>query len=689
MTLQELMVFCTTLSKKVKSLEIDLKQTKLTYGAAYTKHIKKGRHEHDMEFDFDLDAAKDVSTVEKDVSTAKLVFTAGAVVTTASVAVISTASPTRRVSIADDITMAETLVYIRKSVAKDKDIQARVEADEELAQRLQAQEREIYTDAEQARILVELINHRKRYFATQRAEERRNKPPTQAQQRTYMSNYIKHMGSHTLQQLRSYSFDEIKTLFETTIRRVNTFVPIESEVDRAVLELAARSLKRDAEEELDQESSKRQKIGESFQLAEEPKDKEELSQEELQQMMIIVPDQGMNVEALQTKYPIIDLEIYTKGTRNDAVESNTNDELWKLQKHIHDLTWRLYDSCRVHHVSTEKGIYIYMLVEKEYPLSKGTLTSMLVVKSLYRLAPSELEELSGQLKELQDKGFIRPSSSPWGAPILFVKKKDGSFRMCIDYRELNKLTIKNRYPLPRIDDLFDQLPYLDKFVIVFIDDILIYSKTQEEHVEHLRLVLGFLKKGKLYAKLSKCEFWLREVQFLGNVINGNEIHVDPSKIEAVKNWKASRTPTEVHSFLGLAGYYRRFIENFSKIAKSLTILTQKCKTFDWGKEHELAFQTLKDKLCNAPVLALLDRPEDFVVYYDARTRLCVNAKSWTSGLLEYRLPLSVKYGVSTSIRYGVSSSLSNTAYSSQQINTAYPLPLDTAYQSSGTETENN
>ncbi|GJU74806.1 putative reverse transcriptase domain-containing protein [Tanacetum coccineum] len=263
----------------------------------------------------------------------------------------------------------------------------------------------------------------------------------------------------------------------------------------------------------------------------------------------------------------------------------------------------------------------------------------LVAKSPYRLAPSELEELSGQLKELQDKGFIRPNSSPWGAPVLFIKKKDGSFRMCIDYRELNKLTVKNRYPLPRIDDLFDQLqgsqffskidlrsgyhqlrvheddipktafrthyghfeftvmpfgltnapaifmdlmnrvcrPYLNKFVIVFIDDILIYSKTQEEHVEHLRLVLELLKKEKLYAKFSKCELWLRKVQFLGHVINGNRIHVDHRKIEAVKNWKAPGTPTEVRSFLGLAGYYRRFIENFSKIAKSLTILTQKSK----------------------------------------------------------------------------------------------------------------
>ncbi|GKA20256.1 putative reverse transcriptase domain-containing protein, partial [Tanacetum coccineum] len=165
-------------------------------------------------------------------------------------------------------------------------------------------------------------------------------------------------------------------------------------------------------------------------------------------------------------------------------------------------------------------------------------------------------------------------------------------------------------------------PYLDKFVIVFIDDILIYSMTREEPVEHLRLVLGLLKKEKLYAKLSKCEFWLREVQFLRHVINGNEIHVDPSKIEAIKNWKSPRTLTEVRSFLGLAGYYHRFIENFSKIAKSLTILTQKCKTFDWGEEQELSFQTLKDKLCNAPVLALSGGLEDFVVYCDvSRTGL--------------------------------------------------------------------
>ncbi|GJZ19406.1 hypothetical protein Tco_0555996 [Tanacetum coccineum] len=151
------------------------------------------------------------------------------------------------------------------------DIQARVEADEEFAQRLQSEEREMYSEAEKARLLVELINERKRYLAAQRDEERRNKPLIQAQQRTYMSQYIKNMGSHTLKQLKSYSFDEIKNLFETTMRRVHTFVLMESESERVILELAAGSSKSDAEEELVQESLKRLKTGESS----EPKDKEE------------------------------------------------------------------------------------------------------------------------------------------------------------------------------------------------------------------------------------------------------------------------------------------------------------------------------------------------------------------------------------------------------------------------------
>ncbi|GJR54240.1 putative reverse transcriptase domain-containing protein [Tanacetum coccineum] len=276
----------------------------------------------------------------------------------------------------------------------------------------------------------------------------------------------------------------------------------------------------------------------------------------------------------------------------------------------------------------------------------------LPARAPYWLAPSEMKELAEQLQELSDKGFIRPNSSPWGAPVLFVKKKDGSFRMCIGYRELNKLTVKNRYPLPRIDDLFDQLqgssiylkidlrsvmpfgltnapaifmdhmnrvckPYLDKFVIVFIDDILIYSKNKKEHERHLKLILELLKKEELYAKFSKCEFWIPRVQFLGHVIDSKGIHVDPAKIESIKDWVSPKSPTEICQFLGLIGYYRRFIEGFSNIAKSMTKLTQKNVKFDWGEKEETAFQLIKQKLCSAPILALPKGSENFIVYCDA------------------------------------------------------------------------
>ncbi|GKC64507.1 putative reverse transcriptase domain-containing protein [Tanacetum coccineum] len=268
-----------------------------------------------------------------------------------------------------------------------------------------------------------------------------------------------------------------------------------------------------------------------------------------------------------------------------------------------------------------------------------------VARTPYRLAPSEMQELSNQLQELTDRGFIRPSTSPWGAPVLFVKKKDGSFRMCIDYRELNKLTIKNRYPLPRIDDLFDQLqgssvyskidlrsgyhqlrvreedipktafrtryghyefqvmpfgltnapavfmdlmnrvckPYLDKFVIVFIDDILIYSCNKEEHANHLRIILELLQKEKLYAKFSKCDFWIHIVQFLGHLIDNQGLHVDPAKIKAVK-----------------IGHLPLHLQNYI-----------------WGEEQESAFQLLKQKLCEAPILALPEGNDNFVIYCDA------------------------------------------------------------------------
>ncbi|GJS41753.1 putative reverse transcriptase domain-containing protein [Tanacetum coccineum] len=209
---------------------------------------------------------------------------------------------------------------------------------------------------------------------------------------------------------------------------------------------------------------------------------------------------------------------------------------------------------------------------------------MPIAKSPYRLAATKMQELSNQLKELQDKGFIRPSSSPWGAPVLFVKKKDGSFRS----RYFSKINLRSGYHQLRAreDDIpktaFRMRPYHDKFFIVFIDDILIYSKSKEEHKVHLKL----LEKEKLFGKFSKCEFWLQEVCFIGHVVNSE----------------------------GLAGYYRRYIINFLKIAKPLTLLTQKNKKFEWGDEQENAFQTLKDMLCDALILDLPEGINDFVVY---------------------------------------------------------------------------
>nr|GEZ80407.1 putative reverse transcriptase domain-containing protein [Tanacetum cinerariifolium] len=263
-----------------------------------------------------------------------------------------------------------------------------------------------------------------------------------------------------------------------------------------------------------------------------------------------------------------------------------------------------------------------------------------VARAPYRLAPSGMKDLSEQLKELSDKGFIRPSSLPWEAPVQIVKKKDGSSQMCIDYWEFNELTVKNHYPLPRIDDLFDQLQgssvyskidlravfmdlmnqvckaYLDKFMIVFIDDILIYSKDEKEHEEHLKAILELLKKEELYAKFSKCEFWIPKVQFLGHVIDSQGVYMDPAKIESVKDWTSPKSPTEIRQFLGLARYYRRFIEGFLKIAKPMTKLTQKKVKFEWGDKQKAAFQLLKQKLCSVPILPLHEGNEDFIVYCD-------------------------------------------------------------------------
>ncbi|KAL0549531.1 hypothetical protein IC582_014016 [Cucumis melo] len=302
-----------------------------------------------------------------------------------------------------------------------------------------------------------------------------------------------------------------------------------------------------------------------------------------------------------------------------------------------------------------------------------------ISQAQYRIAPNELKKLKMQLQELVDKGYIRPSVSPWGVPVLFVKKKDGTFRLCIDYRQLNKVTIRNKYPLPRIDDLFDQLrgaalfskidlrsgyhqlkvresdiaktafrmryghyefrvmpfgltnapavfmdlmnmifhQYLDQFVIVFIDDILVYSIDRQSPEEHLRIVLQTLRDKQLYARFSKCEFWLEQVVFLGHVVSAKGVSVDPQKVEAVVNWERPTSATEVRSFLGLAGYYRRFIKDFSRLALPLTALTRKNAKFEWSHKCEQSFQKLKKRLVTTPILALPVTGKDYVIYCDA------------------------------------------------------------------------
>ncbi|GKB23850.1 putative nucleotidyltransferase, ribonuclease H, partial [Tanacetum coccineum] len=282
-----------------------------------------------------------------------------------------------------------------------------------------------------------------------------------------------------------------------------------------------------------------------------------------------------------------------------------------------------------------------------------------ISKAPYRMAPVELKELKDQLQELLERGLIRPSVSPWGALVLFVKKKDGSMRLCIDYRELNRITVRNMYPLPRIDDLFDQLQgakffskidlrsgyyqlrvkeqdisktafrthyghyeflmipfgltnapavfmdlmnrvfheYLDRFVIVFIDDILVYSKTREEHEDYLPIVLEILRQKKLYAKFSN-------------------ITMDPAKVEAITKWSRLTIVTEVRSFLGLGGYYQRFMKGFSLIALPLTKLMRKREKFVWNEEREKSFEELKRRLVSSPVLTLPSRTGGYQIYSD-------------------------------------------------------------------------
>ncbi|GJR38809.1 hypothetical protein Tco_1214493 [Tanacetum coccineum] len=545
MTLQELTVLCTTLSKKVESLEADLKQTKKVYGAAYTKLIKKGTtelektvksnqarrrakivvsdDEEDLEdsskqgrmieeIDQDAgvtlvtpthsqedqpedqlgvfsaakvlaDAAKEnvhtytrrrraVSTGSGGISTASRLFsTAKESVSTAGASMpVSTAGMVQEVNISipspvvikdkgkgkmeesedeqikrtklqqeQDRLGHEAAVRLQEELDEEErqrmarvheaaqsfteeeweNIRARVEADEELSRRLQAEERNKYNEVDQAKMLVDLINQRKKYFAAQKAEAKRNKPMTQAQQRNYMINYIKHMGSHTLQQLKRYSFDELKELFETTMKNVNTFVPMETKDRGRASELAAGSSqatiidftevgssKRDVEAELDHEGSKRQKTNEASGLIIRVDNHTEAYQffedmlkifdrDDLVMLWNLVKERFSSTEPTDDKERALWVELKM------FFEPYIDDTLWKLQRYMHDpLKWRLYDTCGVYHVSTERGINIFMLVEKEYPLSKGVLTLMLVNRLL-------VEQHSEMVNELLRKIFIQ------------------------------------------------------------------------------------------------------------------------------------------------------------------------------------------------------------------------------------------------------------------------------------------
>src|SRR3954467_15149055 len=295
------------------------------------------------------------------------------------------------------------------------------------------------------------------------------------------------------------------------------------------------------------------------------------------------------------------------------------------------------------------------------------------------MCPEELIELKQKLVKLEKDGFIRASTSPLGAPCLFMRKKDGTSRLVQDYRGINKKTIKNKYLLPRINDLFEQLngarvfskldlkmgyhqicvreedipktalstryglyeftvmtfgfsnapptfmramnylfqEWLDVFLLLFLDNILVYSKSEAEHEEHLRLVLQKLRDHQFYAKFSKCEFWLNKVNFLGHVISAEGIAVDPDRVHTIQEWAPPKNVKQLRSFLGLASYCRRFVQNFSKIAKPMTELLCKDKRYTWSSAFQAAFEELKRRLTTAPILTPPDESQPFQVFCDA------------------------------------------------------------------------
>ncbi|WVZ76604.1 hypothetical protein U9M48_024568 [Paspalum notatum var. saurae] len=390
---------------------------------------------------------------------------------------------------------------------------------------------------------------------------------------------------------------------------------------------------------------------------------------------VVLPHQGIDI-ILGMNWMVENDAVLHVGSREVELKSKGTGKILKVhipeQKHIEATvnTTELQEIKKIPVVCEFPDVFPEELpglppdrdVEFKIDLIRGTAP---VSRRPYRMAPDELKELKTQLQEQLAKGFIRPSSSPWGCPALFVEKKDQG--------------VKNKYPSPHINILFDQLAgakvfskidlrsgyyqikireedipktafstrnglyeylvmsfgltnapsfymytmnlvfmnELDKFVVMFIDHILVYSKNEEEHEEHLLTVLTRLREHQLYAKFSKCAFWLREVNFLGHILSEEGVAVDPSKVEDVLNWKQPETVTEIRSFLGLAGYYRRFIKDFSKTAKPMTSLTKENAKYLWDPKCEQAFTSLKKSLTSTPVLAQPDITKPFDVYCDA------------------------------------------------------------------------